>query len=133
MKGNVALTTVLVFSALFVTTAVIIIYQAMDFANSTTSYTSQVYAQNAAFSCLEEAFYKISSDTSYGTVEEESSFEIIFEEDEGDPVKYCEGTVASQGAFSEIRTITVESVYKNSSFAISRTIADVTQENWQIN
>ena len=65
MRGNIALTTVLVFSALFITTAVVIIYQAMDFANSTTSYTNQIYAQNTSFSCLEEAYYKISRDPSY--------------------------------------------------------------------
>lgn len=131
MKGNVALTTVLVFSALFITTAVVIIYQAMDFASSTTSYTNQVYAQNAALTCLEESFYKISSDRSYGSSSTE--FEIVFEENGDDKTKYCVANISSDGAESEVRRINVVSHYRNSSFSLAREIIDVRQENWQIN
>ncbi len=130
MRGNISLTTVLIFSALFITTAIVIIYQAIDFARSTTSYTNQVYAQNVALSCLEESLYKISSDTSFS-----SDFEIVLEENEqNEKVKYCSAIVGSQGNYNEIRTISVTSHYKDSSYTIDRTITDVNlpQNEWDI-
>lgn len=64
-SGNIALTTVLVFSGMLVLTGITIIIQAIDFGGSTSSYTHQIYAQNTSFSCLEESLFKISSNTSY--------------------------------------------------------------------
>lgn len=131
MKGNIALTTVLVFSALFIATAIIIIYQALDFANSTTSYTNQIYAQNMSFSCLEEALYKISRDPSYGVGNE--TFTIVLEENGGQPVKSCSADVGAAGSLNESRVIAVKSNYRNASYDITRTIIDINAENWQVN
>lgn len=131
MRGNVALTTVLVFSALFVTTAVVIIYQAMDFANSTSSYTNQIYAQNTSFSCLEEAFYKISRDPSYGSSDE--TFTLVFEENDNGPLKSCSADVKTPGEATEARLIEIKSSYRNASYDLTRTIVDINQENWQVN
>jgi len=131
MRGNIALTTVLVFSALFITTAIVIIYQAMDFANSTTSYTNQIYAQNTSFSCLEEAYYKISRDPSYGLGNE--SFTLVLEENNEVPVKFCSADVVASGNSNESRVIEVSSTYRKASYGITKTIVDINAENWQIN
>lgn len=131
MRGNIALTTVLVFSALFITTAVVIIYQAMDFANSTTSYTNQIYAQNTSFSCLEEAYYKISRDPSYGLGNE--SFTLVLEEYNEVPVKFCSADVVASGNSNESRIIEVSSTYRKASYGMTKTIVDVNAESWQIN
>ncbi len=131
MRGNIALTTVLVFSALFITTAVVIIYQAMDFANSTTSYTNQIYAQNTSFSCLEEAYYKISRDPSYGLGNE--SFTLVLEENNEVPVKFCSADIVASGNSNESRIIEVSSTYRKASYGITKTIVDINAESWQIN
>lgn len=131
MRGNVALTTVLVFSALFVATAIVIIYQALDFANSTSSYTNQIYAQNASFSCLEEAFFRISNDPGYGVSNE--TFTIVFEENESGPLKSCAANIQTPAGLEDARLIEVSSTYRRASYDLSRTIIDVNQENWQIN
>lgn len=125
LRGNVALTTVLVFSAMFVFTAIAIIFQAMDFANSTTSYTNQIYAQNTAFTCLEEAYYKISRDPSYG-VGSPGTFTV-----EIDPNRLCSAVVENTNDSN--RVITIESSYRTANYNTKRTIANINAEDWDIN
>lgn len=127
LNGNVALTTVLVLSALFVITAIAIIFQAMDFANSTSSYTNQIYAQNTAFSCIEEAYYKISRDPTYAE-DEPLNFEV-----EIDPNRKCNATVESTNLAKTNRVISIESNYRGANYSTKRTIEDVTATDWVIN
>lgn len=126
LRGNIALTTVLVFSAMFVFTAIAIIFQAMDFANSTTSYTNQIYAQNTAFTCLEEAYYKISRDPSYGEGLPAPSFVV-----EIDTNRECSAVV--ENTLDDNRVISVESRYRTSYYNTKRTIANINDAEWDIN
>lgn len=126
LRGNVALTTVLVFSALFVFTAIVIIYQAMDFANSTTSYTNQIYAQNTAFTCLEEAYYKISRDNPQYADLAPESFTVVI-----DANRECSATVAKTSGNN--RVISVESQYRSANYNTSKIIVDITATEWVIN
>ena len=126
LRGNVALTTVLVFSALFVFTAIVLIFQALYFANSTTSYTNQIYAQNTAFTCLEEAYYKISrNNPAYANTTTES-FSVVIDAD-----RECSATVVKTSGNN--RVINVESQYRSSSYNTQKIIADITATEWVIN
>jgi len=122
LRGNIALSTVLVFSALFVITAIAILFQAMSFSGSTSSYTNQIYAQNAAVSCVEEALFKISRDNNFpGPVE------LILGED---PDESCEAVIDIQG---DVREIQVKGIYRTANYSEKKIIEDITASEWVIN
>lgn len=133
MKGNVALTTVLVFTALFIATAIVVVYQALDIADSSSSYTNQIYAQNMSITCLEEALYKVSNNPLIGRSQNaESSFTMNFSKD-GKKVKSCSVNITTPENSQDSRVIAIQSKYHNTSYDLTRTIVDVTLDNWQIN
>lgn len=90
LDGNIALTTVLIFSALLVVSGIAILSQAIDFALSASSYSNQIYAENRAISCLEEAIYQFDRNNSlpsvsidYGSGDScEAVFNVISPDDE---------------------------------------------------
>ena len=127
MKGNVALTTVLVLSALFVLTAVTIVFEVIDFGSSTSKYINQIYSQNTSFSCLEEAYYKISRN-GYGDSIESAPSEFMLNLDDN---RTCNATVYTTSGSNRI--INISSDYKNSLFQMTKTIQDINADNWQIN
>lgn len=126
LNGNIALTTVLVFSALFVFSAIAIIVQAMDFSGSTSSYTNQIYAENSAVTCLEEALYKISIDNTYGTEPTPPEFIITIDES-----SECSAQVDNTSG--QNRVISIESTYRTANYNVTKTIQDITAEEWSIN
>lgn len=107
--GNIALTTVLVFSGLLVLTGITVIIQAIDFGESTSSYTRQIYAQNTSFSCLEESLYRLSGNISYtGTFQ-------INKVNGGS----CSATVSGSGSG---KIVSIESNYRDANFNTTKNV-----------
>lgn len=118
-SGNIALTTVLVFSGMLVLTGITIIIQAIDFGGSTSSYTHQIYAQNTAFSCLEESLFKISGNTAYtGTFQISST--------NGGT---CDATVSGT---APNKSVSIESSYRTANYNTTKTV-DTSQTPFSVN
>ncbi len=118
-SGNIALTTVLVFSGMLVLTGITIIIQAIDFGASTTSYTNQIYAQNTSFSCLEESLFKLSSNTAYT-----GSFQISSTNG-----GTCDATVTGT---APNKSVSIESSYRSSNYNTTKSI-DTSQTPFTVN
>lgn len=118
-SGNIALTTVLVFSGMLVLTGITIIIQAIDFGSSTSSYTHQIYAQNTSFSCLEESLFKISSNPSYT-----GSFQISSTNG-----GTCDATVTGT---APNKSVSIESSYRSSNYNTTKSI-DTSQTPFTVN
>jgi hypothetical protein len=83
-------------------------------------------AENSAVTCLEEALYKISIDNTYGTEPTPPEFIITIDES-----SECSAQVDNTSG--QNRVISIESTYRTANYNVTKTIQDITAEEWSIN
>lgn len=113
-EASVSLLTVLVFSAILILSVITIAFQAIDSALASSAFSNQIYAQNQAKSCLEEAVFRASNGSS-------SNFYFPNSTD-SDKCEIVYITVTPPSEPNEILyNITINSTYKSSNYETTST------------
>lgn len=100
VKGNIALTTVILAGAILITTGVAVLYNAMDISIATKSYVSHTAVEAKLNSCIEEGMYRIVKAVSYT-----GTYTVTFADGS------CSGTVTVDPVISSKRRISVSATY----------------------
>ena len=111
--GAIALTAVIVITAILLTGGIAIAYTNIDIARASKNFTSSKFAKNTTVTCLEEAMNRFKSNTSYtGTIN--------FAYPDGDST--CQAIVADDAGNPGFKTVDLTGAYEEYSYTESKLV-----------